>query len=330
VITEKYIHNQKIRRFILISLIFVCVFFPSIQGDIQSQSLDQLKSFSIISKDIQTKEIGNKVYYNYYTNAFTQAEQELHAELVSPLYFPGVDLNQDWNFIDPFQPLYEQVHITDSTNPPYSFIGHIISSWDTDLDGIVDGYEYCSGFMEGPDIMVTAGHCVFNSKNGGWIVGLVYLPAQNGRQDTFPPAYALNVYLSQDFYFKESADEDWAVVKLDSRIGLETGWFGKGWSPGSLNGKEVAISGYPSEKPYGEVWSAKGEVTASLTTRIKYSMDTAKGESGSPIYDSNGYVWGIHTRGTTILERNSSGTRMTESLYNVIQLEYLYSILARN
>lgn len=325
--TEKYIHYMKMRRFVFLSLFFGIIFIASFQGDIHSLPTNQLKSFQIIEKDYLEDRVGTKVYYNYYTNAFAEATQEIHSELTTPMFIPGIDMNQEWSLIDPFQPLYDQVYISDSDSPPYTFIGHLYASWDTDLDGIADGFHYCTGFLEGPDILVTAGHCVYNTKEGGWAMLLTYIPSEKVGDYSYIPAVVDIIYLSQEFYFNESADEDWAVLKLNTRVGLETGWLGKGWSPGSMNGKEVATAGYPSERTYVDIWVTRGEIVSTLTTRIKYSLETEMGESGSPIYDTSGIVWGIHTRGSTFPGGFSSGTKMTESLYNVIHLEYLYSIL---
>lgn len=328
-VTEKYIHYLKLRRFIVFSLFLVCFILPTIHSDNQSRKFDQLQSFLIITKDFISNETISQLYFNYYTNAFNDDETSTDSTLSTPAYLPDSIENIDYSKAFEEQELYHRVHVSDTTLPPFSFIGQIITAWDSDEDGAVDTYEYCSGFMEGPDIMITAGHCVYDSRSGGWATSLVYFPAKNGRTNQYPPMSATAISLSETYILKESADEDWALVKLDMRIGLETGWFGKGWSPSSLNNLMVAVTGYPTDKAYGEMWSSKGKITSTLTSRLKYDMETYFGESGSPLYDSSGVVWGIHTRGSDFFAGNSSGTKITEELYNFLEIQYLYSILYR-
>ena len=215
-----------------------------------------------------------------------------------------------------------RVQITDTTQYPYSYIGRIEAHWDDDGDGIIDFFSHGTGFMEGPDVLTTAGHVVYNPDWGGFPVTIIYYPAINGwGTQPFGTAGWSEITLSQTYVNNQSSDQDWAIIVLSSNVGANTGWFGKGWSTGSLNGKNIFVTGYPGDKPAWTMWEGDGKITSTYTYRLRHDVDTFSGQSGAPMYDSNHIVWGIHTTGGFLLIKNT-GRRIDETLYNYLQEKY--------
>lgn len=189
---------------------------------------------------------------------------------------------------------------------------------DTNGDGISDAWGMGSGFMQGPDVMATAGHNMW-SDNYGWISELRVFKNQNSSTISSTYYYPLSWTLSTAYTNNLDYNFDWAVVTLQNNLGDSTGWFGKGWSSGSLNGKSIIVSGYPGDKSYYQ-YKSSGTISFTDSYNIKYSADTMGGQSGSPVYDSNNIVWGIHTYGGATINQ---GNKITEDLYNILQDAYL-------
>jgi glutamyl endopeptidase len=153
-----------------------------------------------------------------------------------------------------------RIQVTDTTANPYSFTGYIYSTWDEDGDGNDDNYSYCTGFMEGPDVLITAAHCVYDSSNNGWNTSLKYDPARNGETTPYESAYMTEISISQQWVTYHDWNYDWAIIILDRNVGGTTGWYGKGWSSGSLNGYDISLTGYPLDKAVRTMWTATGEI----------------------------------------------------------------------
>lgn len=213
----------------------------------------------------------------------------------------------------------DRTQVTNTTANPYSYIERIVSTWDKNGDGINDETTTCTGFLEGPDVVITAGHCVHYNDFGGWLTSLTYYPAQNGSTYPFSSATMSEISISTNWANNESQNDDWAIVVVNRNVGAETGWMGLGWSTGSINGYDISVTGYPGDKAFGTMWTATGEITSTLTYRLKHDVDTYAGQSGAPMYTTaDGVVWGIHAYGTSLLVFKNSGTRITEYLYNMI------------
>lgn len=103
-------------------------------------------------------------------------------------------------------------------------------------------FSFGTGFMEGPNLMVTAGHCVYSDKTTGdyddelnnprFPDKLEFYPGINGTTELSDGenyeyyAKGLVVNLNVDYYLNRNADSDWAAIELDRNIGQLTGWVG--------------------------------------------------------------------------------------------------------
>lgn len=141
-----------------------------------------------------------------------------------------------------------------------------------------------------------------------------------------------NLVVSWEYTQTGSADDDWAVIELNTPLGNQTGWLGLRWQSTSYNNTFVYNTGYPSASSTEEqladasyMFVGTGYVRESGNKYLKGDWDATGGNSGGPVfayYNNTGYTLiGILTGGSTI--QNSAypssytfATRITENLYN--------------
>lgn len=204
-------------------------------------------------------------------------------------------------------------------NSPYCRILALRLGQDTNGNGTCNAWYLGTGFLEGPDVMATAGHNFWSSSDG-WVEECRIYVRQNSSTYGKKFYYPLKWTCPSNYTKSGNTNYDWCAVTLQNNLGSSNGWFGKGWSKSNINGKRVTVSGYPGDHA-GFQYKDSGKTKSSTTYKVKYDIDTAGGQSGSPVYDSNGVVWAIHTYSAT--SPNNCGNRITEWLYTVLQDKYL-------
>ncbi|MEV4760939.1 trypsin-like serine protease [Micromonospora sp. NPDC049559] len=200
-----------------------------------------------------------------------------------------------------------------------------------------NGAAHCTGWLYGPDIVATAGHCVHSGGSGGsWYTGqLTVWPGRNGSSAPYGSCTARTLYSVTGWTSSGDEAYDYGAIKLNCTIGYTVGWFGYWWQAASLAGTSTLINGYPGEKPFGEQWrgdSVARTVAVSQTNQIFYSNDTTGGMSGSPVYQNRpagssfcvgicsmaihayGFPHGAYPHNTY-----NHGTRITEARFNNLQ-----------
>jgi len=90
-----------------------------------------------------------------------------------------------------------------------------------------------SGFMVAPNIMITAGHCVYNDNSNDGLNNPTFAsyfriyPGQNGAATPYGTTYAKRIYISKEYYLNSTGyDYDLAIVKTTTSIGNSCGYFG--------------------------------------------------------------------------------------------------------
>jgi V8-like Glu-specific endopeptidase len=159
----------------------------------------------------------------------------------------------------------------------------------------------CSGFLVGPDTLVTAGHCfVARStaeeacKNFAWVFDFNMKSASSNPLRDIPIS---NIYLcKQVIQAQLSASSDFSVIKLDRPV------IGRDPLKYRTSGRvsmasELVVIGHPTGLPTKV--SPGGKVTKNDDpTRFSTTLDTFQGNSGSAVFDaSSGLVEGILIQG---------------------------------
>ena len=179
----------------------------------------------------------------------------------------------------------------------------------------------CSGALIGPDLVLTAGHCVHGGGSSGtWQSNAVIFPGRNGRQAPFGSCRATRFYSVLGWTRDKNPAYDFGAIKLNCDVGKRAGWMGFFWQSDSLVGKGAIISSYPEDKPL-EQWGHADKVRNNSALQTFYQTDTVGGNSGSGVYATSGVPQGCagpcvhtaHAYGGTSL---NSGTRITEPLFN--------------
>lgn len=160
-----------------------------------------------------------------------------------------------------------------------------------------------TGWLAGPRLIITAGHCVYLHRHGGWVRQIEVVPGQNRDQRPYGSAMAASFRSVRGWAHKQQPDYDYGAVILptDRAFGKLLGHFGYGsLDDVDLQGARINLAGYPSDQPPGTQWH-HGRALDFITPRtLQYPIDTLGGQSGAPVwYLRNGarYVVGIHSIG---------------------------------
>lgn len=187
----------------------------------------------------------------------------------------------------------------------------------------INGNAHCSGWLYGPDIVATAGHCVHSGGSGGsWYTsGMQIWPGRDGASAPYGACGAVTLHSVVGWTTSANEAYDYGAIKLNCTIGNSTGWFGYWWQSAGLSGS-TRICGYPGDKPNTQ-WCSDDIVRVSQTEQVFYQNDTIGGMSGSAVYQSRAdcgwcsmavHAYGLH--GGSPHSTNNHGTRITQAKFN--------------
>lgn len=157
-----------------------------------------------------------------------------------------------------------------------------------------DGPTYiCSGYLIDGNSLLTAGHCSFAGGQDLAIAAATFSPGRNRSHgvvvNPFGSCAVTGVWAPGRWRHQGQVDHDYSVQQLspdcdyrDSAGSL--GLFALPLTDG-FAGQRLRVEGYPGDKGYGSRWKMVGVVYPSSTTVLHYPMDTAGGQSGSPVFN---------------------------------------------
>jgi len=280
--------------------------FPALaQTDSYEYIPAQQDAASFVSKDMDTGVIS---YFDLYVNnTRVSATDDTSAARTSAAY----------RSVDPFIPdevslsrsiigTDDRIRITTTTTFPFCAIGVLNITFPNGATGTGTGWLFYD------NVVITAGHCVFDSNNGGWATAITFIPGANGSTSPYGSATSTQLVTSTAWANNRDTNHDWGVITLNSNIGRSTGYFGITWQSASLKDTVVHVIGYPGEY-FRQMWGMGGTITRDTTNRVFYTIDTTGGQSGSPVYKPDNYVVAIHTTGSAT---ENGGTRITKALFD--------------
>lgn len=215
----------------------------------------------------------------------------------------------------PFPP-DNRVMITSTTNYPWSTICklYIKAADDTTWSG--------TGVMIDAFHMLTAGHLVYLHDNGGWISEMTVVPGMSGNQRPFGQAIATYYRSYTGWTQDESPRHDWALITLDRPIGNQSGWMETMTADISdpIYLGTLHTAGYPGDLDSGEYMYYDSDVGEKVDEfNHWYWMDTAGGQSGSPIWtEVNGtnYILTINAYEYESGSDANFGTRLNQDKFD--------------
>lgn len=182
-----------------------------------------------------------------------------------------------------------------------------------------DGRRYIgSGNFIGPHTVMTAGHCVYMHRHGGWVRRIKVVPGANATVEPFGSATGTRFCSVTGWTRSRSPNYDYGAIILGSNtLGRRVGWIGfaaLSWL--NLIRLRVNNSGYPGDKPRKTQWWNCNRVVFVASRRLYYLNDTAGGQSGSPVWrykSGRRHQVAIHAYGGT---SSNSGVRITTPVFN--------------
>jgi V8-like Glu-specific endopeptidase len=183
-----------------------------------------------------------------------------------------------------------------------------------------------TGFFIGPRTIVTAGHCVYMHDQGGWAKQITVTPGRDATETPFKSYTAISFRSVKGWVTDKSRNYDYGVIILPKSAAIppEIGTFGFASYSNKvlLNKKRLNTAGYPGDRPglgdqpLNTLWYDGRKAKAVTARTIIYDIDTAGGQSGSPVWaklsDGKRIVVGIHTNGD---QSGNSATRITKPVF---------------
>jgi V8-like Glu-specific endopeptidase len=177
-----------------------------------------------------------------------------------------------------------------------------------------------SGALIDPFHVLTAGHVVHDTAEGGWATEIEFVPGMDGNSAPFSSAWDVNVRAPAGWVDSQDQDYDWGLITLDRSVGTWIGWFGYTYEAlDYYPQKTFNLAGYPAEldQGLGLYWAAN--VATRATDNVLYHViDSTGGQSGGPIWryveaTDESHVMAVHTYGGAT---ENSGTRINASRFD--------------
>ncbi|MFX1458846.1 MAG: trypsin-like serine protease, partial [Promethearchaeota archaeon] len=211
----------------------------------------------------------------------------------------------------------DRTRISPTTSYPWSTIVKLYISWGSS--------NYIgSGVLIDKNHVLTAGHCVYYHAEGGWADSIKVVPGFDNGYEPYGHAWAIEMRSYDGWINYEYTQDDIGLITLDQDIGLQTGWMDIYTTVlsdpiyrGGLN-----LAGYPADLDDGLnlYWDYDYGRTVSIYNHWYY-MDTAPGQSGSPVWIDNGtncFILSVHTCGNDGSGSNH-GTRININKFHSIK-----------
>ncbi len=177
-----------------------------------------------------------------------------------------------------------------------------------------------TGWLAGPRTVVTAGHCVYMRRQGGWARQIDVYPGRNG--DSKPiEARSEDLRSVQGWVTYARPESDYgAIILPETFTDHNAGYFGFSTCDAERLGTDfVYLYGYPGDQPTGTMWGHCRQVKRLRRETLVYDIDTYGGNSGGPVFlieehegKQRSYVVGIHNYGDLT---GNSATRITERVF---------------
>ena len=157
-----------------------------------------------------------------------------------------------------------------------------------------------TGWIGGPNIVYTAGHCTFMQDEGGLVSSIEVLPGYSRTRSGNRTVTAVNWGCTSEWAQRGDQALDFGCIFVRQNL-TEFGRFGFDHpyaTEEQLMSLRLHIVGYPHDREGGEAqYGAARQLSRVYQQQLRYAIDTAGGQSGAPVFTSDGWVVGIHNYG---------------------------------
>jgi len=165
-----------------------------------------------------------------------------------------------------------------------------------------NGLFHGTGWLAGPRLVVTCGHCVFHPRMGGWAQSIELAPGLSESTKPFGTATSTRFSAAQAWIRDGDKAADIGAIHLSEALGERLGWFAAEAipHPQAIVGQVATIAGYPLfDGGYSRQMKHSEAITGIAAGRLFYPIDTGEGQSGAPIWlggvsEADPAVIGVH------------------------------------
>lgn len=149
-----------------------------------------------------------------------------------------------------------------------------------------------SGWLIQNNVLITAGHCVYNKSSGGWKESIIVIPGKSGLTEPYGRYKAISLMTTKGWIDKTSTRFDMGAIKLDKPISHNSFL-----TPSIDDSTYGEICGYPADRDNGLFQYRMSDNLTKIDGRFHYQADTFGGQSGCPLLKNRSTVIGIHNYG---------------------------------
>lgn len=148
-----------------------------------------------------------------------------------------------------------------------------------------------SGILVGDKYVLTAGHCAYDA-DMGFPLSIEVVPGKttvDGKDfRPYGSAFVRKIYCQVGWLRDAHPYYDYAVLTLDRKIGLSTGWLGYAYRP-AIDNVNVTTAGFPGDINNGETMiTTSGPIEQSNALELFFHIDVMGGQSGSGMWVTEG------------------------------------------
>jgi len=212
-----------------------------------------------------------------------------------------------------------RTRVTPTTGYPARAIGQI-EGFDNEAGGFT-----CTGWLIDANTILTSGHCLYppGTSLDNIAESIEFFPGRNRTIDPWGSCFGLNGWSPTAWIQNETPNADYAIIQLDCDIGDTVGWFGFFSLPGAgdLLHRRARVQGYPGDRPAGTHSGMSDRIERSQAKMVFYDIDTAAGQSGSPVWWTRASCGGpcgmaVHSYGVGVGGLNfNSAARITTARF---------------
>jgi V8-like Glu-specific endopeptidase len=135
-----------------------------------------------------------------------------------------------------------------------------------------------------PDVVLTAGHVVYNHDEGGWAEAMEVAPGADGQNSPFGISAVLDISAFRGWVEDAAFDHDMGLIYLETPLGDDAGWMGFAYYR-DLFHAFINMAAYHTDLDNGTRQHLdSGRVQRDFRRQIEYRLDTAPGSSGAGAY----------------------------------------------